>query len=160
MHEFEGVYTTFFSDVYRYALHLTQGDKSLAEDLTSDCFMKAMSSIHNFRGDCELRVWLCQILKHLFLDDVRKRQVRPVAELSDTLPDSLDLEEKFMTNNEARRAHHALHKMDQPYKEVFTLRVMGGLGFKEIGELFDKTANWACVVYHRARKKLTDDLEE
>lgn len=160
MHDFEGVYRAHFTDVYRYALHLTQGDEALAEDLTSDCFIKALESIHKFRGDCELRVWLCQILKHLFLDYVRKRQIRPISEFPDTLPDPFDLEQQFIKGDESKRAHQALHKMDQPYKEVFTLRVMGGLGFQEIGELFDKTANWACVVYHRARKKLTDHLKE
>ena len=47
-----------------------------------------------------------------------------------------------------------LHRLQEPYKEVFLLRALGELSFRQIGELFGKTENWACVTYHRARKKL------
>lgn len=39
-------------------------------------------------------------------------------------------------------------------------RVFGELSFKEIGALYSKTDNWACVTYHRARKMIQDRLEE
>ena len=43
---------------------------------------------------------------------------------------------------------------------VFLLRALGELSFRQIGSLFGKTENWACVTYHRARKKLQkeDDI--
>ena len=58
------------------------------------------------------------------------------------------------------RAHRALHLLPEPYREVFSLRVLGGLSFQQIGGLFHKTANWACVTYHRARQQLRDSMEE
>ena len=61
MQGFESVYRAYFTDVYRYALSLC-GDTALADDLTSECFLKAMRAIGGFRGECVLRVWLCQIL--------------------------------------------------------------------------------------------------
>ena len=51
------------------------------------------------------------------------------------------------------------HDLPEPYREVFSLRVFGELGFRKIGSLFGKTENWACVTYHRARKKLREKLE-
>ena len=45
------------------------------------------------------------------------------------------------------------HLLEEPYKEVFSLRVLGDLSFKQIGEIYGKTENWACVTYHRAKKK-------
>ncbi len=39
-------------------------------------------------------------------------------------------------------------------------RVFGELSFKEIGDLYSKTDNWACVTYHRARKIIQSRLEE
>ena len=71
MQGFESVYRAYFTDVYRYALSLC-GDAALADDLTSECFLKAMRAIGSFRGECELRVWLCQILKRLYLDHLRR----------------------------------------------------------------------------------------
>ena len=52
-----------------------------------------------------------------------------------------------------------LHKLDDPYKEVFMWRTLGELSFKQIGALFNKTENWACVTYHRARKKIQEGME-
>lgn len=160
MQDFEAVYRAYFGDVYRYALRLTRGDQALAEDLCSDCFLKAMRAIHTFRGECELRVWLCQIAKRLYLDHLRRQKRPSPADLPDDLPDPLDVEEHFESADRAMRAHHALHALGEPYREVFSLRAMGGLTFRQIGDLFGKTANWACVTYHRARGRLMDELEE
>lgn len=157
---FEAVYQAYFGDVYRYALALTGGDRALAEDLTSDCFMKAMAAIGGFRGECELRVWLCQILKRLYLDHLRRLTRRPTAELSESLPSPENLEQQFAAADQAMRAHAALHALPEPYREVFSLRVLGGLSFRQIAELFGKTANWACVTYHRARQRLRDAMED
>lgn len=159
MQGFESVYRAYFTDVYRYALSLC-GDAALADDLTSECFLKAMRAIHSFRGECDLRVWLCQILKRLYLDHLR-REGREVP--GDTLPeyrDSPDPAEIFSHQDQAMRAHHALHRLPEPFREVFSLRVLGGLSFAAIGELFSKNRNWACVTYHRARQKLRDIMEE
>jgi RNA polymerase sigma-70 factor (ECF subfamily) len=59
--------------------------------------------------------------------------------------------------NQKTRALNA--ELDEPYLEVFTLRTLGQLSFRDIGELFDKSENWACVVYYRARAKLKEKME-
>ena len=159
MQGFESVYRAYFTDVYRYALSLC-GDAALADDLTSECFLKVMRAIGSFRGECELRVWLCQILKRLYLDHLR-RDGREVP--SESLPEDAntpDPAEAFAQQDQAMRAHKALHRLPEPYREVFSLRVLGGLGFAAIGELFSKSQNWACVTYHRARQKLRDIMED
>lgn len=48
------------------------------------------------------------------------------------------------------RIHQILHTMDEPYKEVFQLRIFGELSFAKIGQIFGKTESWARVTYHRA----------
>jgi RNA polymerase sigma-70 factor (ECF subfamily) len=52
-----------------------------------------------------------------------------------------------------------LHELPETYKEVFMWRVLAELSFSEIGALFGKTANWACVTYHRARKLIQKGME-
>jgi len=42
---------------------------------------------------------------------------------------------------------------------VFSLRVFGELSFQQIGTIFGRTANWACVTYHRAKQKIMDAME-
>ncbi len=159
MSGFEQVYQAYFGDVYRYALKLC-GDKPLAEDLCSEAFLRAMDRIEGFRGECELRVWLCGIAKNLYFSHLRKQgRVIPV----DSLPEEgggPDPEEIIGLKDESQRAHQALHDLAEPYREVFSLRALGGLSFGDIGELFGKGANWACVTYHRARQKIREKLED
>ncbi len=56
--------------------------------------------------------------------------------------------------------HEVLHNLKEPYKEVFSLRTFGELSFKQIAALFGKSENWACVTYHRARKRIIEGMEE
>ena len=56
--------------------------------------------------------------------------------------------------------HRVLHTLKEPYKEVFSLRVFGQLSFGDIGSLFGRTANWACVTYHRACQKIQAEMED
>ena len=55
--------------------------------------------------------------------------------------------------------HKVLHDLEEPYKEVFQLRVFGDLSFQKIGAIFTKTENWARVTYHRARLKIEERME-
>ena len=58
------------------------------------------------------------------------------------------------------RIRKVLHQLPEPYKEVFLWRVFAELSFKEIGQMFGKTHNWACVTYHRAKAMVRQRLEE
>ena len=71
MTDFEQLYDTYFNDVYLYILRLS-GNEHIAEEITSDTFFKAMRSIDSFRGDCDVRVWLCQIAKNCYYSHVKK----------------------------------------------------------------------------------------
>ena len=157
--EFERVYRDHFDPVYRYALALT-GDEHSAGELTQETFFKAMQAIDAFRGDSSVRTWLCAIAKKTFLSEQRRTPAASLTGLTE-IPDKREGPEGLAVRNDERmRILRALHALPEPYKEVFSLRVFGQLSFREIGELFGKTENWACVVCHRARGKINDALEE
>ena len=69
------------------------------------------------------------------------------------------MEERFLDKETAFAIHKVLHTLDEPYKEVFSLRTFGELSFKQIAELFGKTETWARVTYHRARLRIKEDLK-
>ena len=79
-------------------------------------------------------------------------------EISEIQTDSKEIEKGLINNETAFEIHKLLHKLQEPYKEVFTLRTFGELSFAQIGELFGKTESWARVTYHRAKLKLKEDL--
>lgn len=71
--QLEDIYNTYFKDVFLYVYSLS-GDKHIAEDITSETFMKALTSLDSFRGDSDIRVWLCQIAKNSYYSYLRKKK--------------------------------------------------------------------------------------
>ena len=71
--------------------------------------------------------------------------------------DGETVEEKLIQSDEARQIRRLLHDIKEPYKEVFSLRILGELSFAQIGDLFGKSESWARVTYHRAKLKLKED---
>ena len=75
------------------------------------------------------------------------------------LVSSQNIEDKYLSKESAFEIHKILHKLPDPYKEVFSLRAFGELSYEQIGELFGKTETWARVTYHRARLKIKEELK-
>ena len=157
MDTIERIYRAYFTDVYRYCLRLT-GDADAAEELTSDTFFAAMQHLDRFRGDCELRVWLCEIAKNRYLSACRRQKTVPLDETAESFDASP--EQETILHDDAERVTAIVHALPEPFKEVFLLRVYGEMSFEQIGTLFSKTANWACVTFHRAKTRVKSELEE
>lgn len=162
MTAFEELYHTYFNDVYLYILRLSR-DEHIADEITSETFFKAMRAMDRFRGECDVRVWLCQIAKNCYYSYLKKQNR---TESLDTEPwqnvsDGKEcLSDWIADRDEAIRIQKILHEIPEPYKEVFMWRVYAEMSFKEIASIFGKTENWACVIYYRARKMIKQRLEE
>lgn len=169
---FEELYMLYFKDIYLFILAMS-GDPDIAEEITQETFFKALKSIDSFHGTCSVKTWLCQIGKNTYLSHL-KREKRFSKETPENLsghssPDSSEAELSqsadsaeaiYLKKNSALSIYKVLHCLDEPYKEVFTLRALGDLSFQEIGEIFDRKEGWARVTYHRARQKLQKLLKE
>ena len=159
--DFEKAYKQYFNDVYLYILRLS-GNEHIAEEITSDTFFKAMQHIDSFRGDCDVRVWLCQIAKNAYYSYIKKNsRTEPVdeVEIQETDDFAPSVAEEYERREEIERIQKVLHDVGEPYKEVFMWRVYAELSFRQIAQIFGKTENWACVTYHRARKIIKERLE-
>ena len=159
LEEFEKIYRRYFNDVFLFLKKLSK-DESIAEEIASETFFKAMRSIDNFRGETDVRVWLCQIAKNCYFSYLKKQRRIENIDYID-FPDNKDtIEEQILKQYDAMQIHLLLHNLTEPYKEVFMLRVFGELSFKQIADIFQKTDNWACVTYHRARNKILMQMED
>ena len=138
------LYETCYMRVFSYVMTLAGGDRSLAEELTQETFYRAFTRQRDFRGESDEVTWLCAIAKNLFTDEMRRRSRH--GEIPEDLPD--------------RSKSVAMHGLEEPYREVFELRIFGELSFRDIGTIFSKTENWARVTYHRARIKLQERMGE
>lgn len=153
----EKLYETCYMRVFSYAMTLA-GERSQAEEITQETFFRAFSKQSEFRGESDEVTWLCTIAKNYWLDEKRR------GKRTEAMPEEMtDLgsgpEQAAVDRDSSFRIHMALHQLEEPYREVFELRVFGELSFREIGMIFSKTENWARVTYHRARLKLQERMD-
>ena len=150
---FEEVYAVYFDDVYRYLLSLS-GSESVAEELTSETFFRAMDALDRFRGECSVRVWLCQIAKHLWYQHLRKANRETELPEEAELPLVPSAEEEAVSRSGQLDLLRQIHSLPEPGREVVYLRAFGGLSFREIGEVLWKSENWARVTFYRGKEAL------
>lgn len=156
--DFQEVYNLYFRDVYRFALSLCRNE-SVAEEITQETFYKALEKLDRFDGRCKVSVWLCQIAKNTYISMCRKNKFLDFSTDTTLLADVECIEARFCDREAAFAIHKVLQTLDEPYKEVFSLRTFGELSFRQIGELFGRTESWARVTYHRARLKIKEELK-
>jgi RNA polymerase sigma-70 factor (ECF subfamily) len=154
--DLENLYKEYFVVVYKYILSISR-DQNTAEEIVQETFFKAMKKIDDFRGDCSVKSWLCQIAKNTYYDYLRQQS--KYVELGEVSEEKLNVEPDYIWNVDSKQAHKILHNMKEPYKEVFSLRVFGELSFSDIGELFEKSDSWARVTFHRARLMIKEEME-
>ena len=133
----------------------------MAEEITQETFYRAMEHIDKFEGKCKLYVWLCQIAKNTFLT-YAKKQKRHVSETDIDLSKQIEpsFENEILDKETVWKLHKLLHELSDPYKEVFMLRILGELKFKEISAVYGKTESWAKVTFYRAKNKLIELMED
>ena len=156
--DYEKLYNSYYMQVYSYAVALTKNPEQ-AEEIAQHTFVKALSSKAGYKGKASELTWLCSIAKNLYYDELRRNQ--RLSSLGENLHISseVDIEQAVSDSDMAFRIHLVLHKLDEPYKEVFQLRVFGELSFSQIATIFGKTESWARVTYHRAKLKIQERME-
>lgn len=157
MDKFERIYIEHFNNVYKYVLSLCRNEE-LAEEITQETFYKAIRKLDEFDGKCKLYVWLCQIAKNTYYSYLKKQKKYSTEEIDDNklFDNGINVIDKVT----AFHLHQLLHELEEPYKEVFTLRIYADLPFSQIGELFNKSDSWARLIFYRAKLKIRRKLDE
>ena len=157
---FEELFTQYFGRVYKFALTLTQ-DASQAEEITQNTFYKALKKIDSFQGRSDPGTWLCSIAKNEFFN--RRARSRETAMDPSAMPRggaSPDAAEAVLREENRMRLMRCLHDLEEPYREVFMLRVFGELKYAQISALFGKTESWARVTFYRAKLEMQKRIRE
>lgn len=126
---FSDIYDEYAKQVLRFLIALS-GDVHIAEELTQETFYKAFLHIHQFRGDCTMYAWLCQIAKNLYYNECKRGKKYADCDVSKeevSREESSEFTEKLVNRDQALSVHKVLHSIPEPYKEVFTLRGLGSI---------------------------------
>ena len=109
-----------------------------------------------------MSVWLCQIAKNLWYDEYKKQKKIKNVEQNEAIDISSEenLEEQMISNEEKMDLYKKMQNLDNITREVMYLRITGELSFKEIGDILNKTENWARVTFYRAKQILGKELNK
>ena len=159
MTKFEKIFVENKNFIYKFLLKFCK-DSSIAEELTQETFFRAYMNIANLKNEDKVSVWLCQIAKNTYFswyNENKKFLPLDESQISDISPDIADL---FAEKELSKKTLVCLHQLEEPYKEVFMLSVLGELSLKDISHLFGKSESWARVTFYRAKQKLIERMRE
>lgn len=157
MADFESIYNKYQPFIYRYLLRLSKNE-TLAEELTQDTFFRAYMNVAKLRDESKISVWLCQIAKNVYFAWYNENKRSNPIDSETDIKDDFDIEEQFLDKELTRSAFICLHQLEEPYKEVFMLAVLGQQSLAEISKLFGKSESWARVTFYRAKQKLAERM--
>ena len=156
MQNMEQIYKQYFETVNKYLFCLTH-NSDISEELTQETFYRAVKKINTFKGDCKISVWLCQIAKNLWYDELKKnKKIENIGEEIFSIQSEDKMEEKIILNESKLELYEKIQKLDRQTRDVIYLRITGELSFKEIGDILNKTENWARVTFYRGKQKLKE----
>ncbi len=154
--DIEQIYNEYSKIVYKYLICLTH-NKEIAEDLTQETFCKAIKHINNFQGKCKISVWLCEIAKNLWLNELKKMKRISTLDMEKEDIDVLyNIEENFLEKQKIELLYREIKKLDASTREIFYLKLFSDLTFKQIGKIKGKSEVWARVNYYRGKQKLKE----
>ncbi len=156
MDDFTKIFENNYDIVYGYIFRQCH-DPHLAEEITQQTFYNAFLHIKSFRHECKLSVWLCQIARNELYAHYKKNEKFAEIDMEslskeDDIPTKLENEELRLFIMEK------IHSLKEPYREVFYLRALGELSFREISRILGKPESWVRVTYYRARLQMKEEL--
>lgn len=156
MKEIEELYALYKKDVYAYLLSLTK-DQTLAEDLLSETFVKAILHIATFKGKSSVKTWLFAIARNNWLQMLRKEK-KPV-EFNDSLKSYMSgsIEDTVISQLEIERIQNLLESKDERTKMILSMR-LEGYSFAEIGQKLNISESTARVIDFRTKQWLRKEL--
>ena len=157
MLDIDKIYEQDFETVYKFLFCLTH-DSNLSEELTQETFYRAIQRINTFKGNSKMSVWLCQIAKNIWYNELKKNKKVQILDDKNLffLESEYNVEDIVIEQNNREELYKMLKNLDKQTQNVIYLRITGNFSFKEIAEILDKTETWARVTFYRGKEKLKE----
>lgn len=157
----EEIYKQYSKIVYYYLLGKCH-DESLAEEITQDTFCIAVEKIGEFRNECKIKVWLCQIAKNLLYKEDQK--VKKIVQVSmneeiGEIEERYNMEEELIEKENVSYLYKQIEKLENPRRQLIQLRLKFNLTFKELGGILGQSEAWARVEFYRWKEKVKAEMD-
>lgn len=155
---FSRFYEEFAQPIYAYLYYRTH-NKAVAEDLTSQTFLKALEKFESFdESKGGFKCWIYQIARNVLVDHYRSNKPTRDLETVFDLAGEDDVEETMKHSENKERVQKALHCLNEKQRELVILRVWDELSFKEIADFLGKTEASIKMTFYRALQDVEKQL--
>lgn len=163
MGAFSELFERYYDVVFRYVL-FRMNDRTLAEDITQETFVRALRRIGSvtYQGR-DIAAWFVTIARNLIFDHVKSSRYRlesTTAEIVDLSPSTNGPEQQVLdgaTNDELLRC---VRKLNPDQQECIQLRFLQGLSVAETARIMDRNEGAVKALQHRAVRRLAQLLPE
>lgn len=153
--KYENLVHAYSSWLYRYAYWIS-GDRSVAEDLVQETFLRAWRFLDSLKEEAAAKSWLTTIVRR----ENARRFERKQLEYSDVEMDTIPATQSdFDARPEVLALRIALKNLPANYREPLILQVIEGYTLEDIAEIMSLPRNTVATRLHRARQKLKQQLE-
>ena len=168
---FKTLFQRYRGPLFNFLLRRVR-ERSRAEELYQDVWSKVIERCAEFRGDSKFSTWLYTIARNRCIDHARRAKLRSTSSLDATGTDfDRPLVERVANPGPSteqlasgatlkERIAHAVEELPEDQREVFLLRQLQGLGFKEIAEVVGAPLNTVKSRMRYALERLQQQLED
>jgi len=158
---FSGLYDRYKNRVFGFLIRMT-GNREIAEDLLQDTFLAAMRNANQFDRNRSFLSWIFGIAHKRTIDYFRHVKVENEhqGDAEGALGKSPEAPDVNFSNAQVRSViNEAIKTLDPSQREVFLLRELGDVPFKEIAEIMNCPINTALGRMRLALKNIRKDLK-
>ena len=146
-----GIYDIYGERIFRYAYRML-GNRSDAEDITADTFLRVLKRSHELRADGAFRTWLFRITRNLCIDKLRQQKL---LELPPDMPYNVS-DDRGIIRLTVRQA---LSELPMEYRDPLVLCDLEELAAKEAAEVLQISVPALKSRLYRGRRALRDKLK-
>ena len=158
---FSKIYDRYIDKIYRF-IFFKVNSQEIAQDLTSETFLKTWESFKNGNKIENPQAYLYKTARNLVIDFYREKgKVQIVSADNPLIPDPApNLEEKAMLSSDLDQIRQALTELNDDYQNVIIWYYLDDLSISEISQMLGRTDDATRVLLHRALKTLKEKLKE
>ncbi|MGB3727182.1 MAG: sigma-70 family RNA polymerase sigma factor [Glaciecola sp.] len=151
---YEALVKAFHADIYRYAVWLIK-DKSIAEDVVQETFLRAWKSLDSLKDEGAAKAWLITILRRENARRFERKQFDTVDIDDVAIEDNAAHSEQNIHQQEIRKA---IASLSDEYREPLAMQIIMGFSGDEIAQQLNLNKNTVMTRLFRARNQLKEIL--
>ncbi len=158
---FQLLFETYKDKVFSIAVYSSGGDRSIADDVTQQIFLKLFTAIQQFRGDSEFTTWLYRLVVNACMDERRRhRRLLPWGDTATMkTPSEKKPQEKQYARLEVSEAvQAAIAELKPKFRLPILLKYIEGLSYEEIASVMGCSKGTVASRLNRGHSQLAKRL--